>query len=202
MKKLLLLLLTFNFQLVTVVSFAQPINNPEIKRTWNWYFGVGAGLDFSAGAPIAITGGQSASEFSCSSISNASGNLLFYTDGTNVWNKNNQVMPNGISLNGGTNGRVLIVAQPLNDSIYYVFTTRVNPSPYTGFQYSIVNMNLQGGLGDVILKNDTVLLDSWEKIAAVKHANGVDVWITVSEIYTNKIYCYLLTASKLLYIFC
>jgi hypothetical protein len=58
-------------------------------------------------------------------------------------------------------------------------------------------MNLQGGLGDVTVKNDTVLQDSWEKIAAVKHANGVDVWITVSEINTDKIYCYLLTASGL-----
>ena len=190
-----LIVLTYGF------AIAQPINNPDIKRTWNWYFGMGAGLNFSTGTPTVITGSQ-IPDFSCSSISTIFGDLLFYTNGSTVWNKNNQVMPNGTGLNGDAFGRVLIIPQPLNDSIFFVFTTRVNPAPYTGFQYSIVNMNLQGGLGDVILKNDTVLLDSWEKIAAVKHANGVDVWITVSEIYTNKIYCYLLTASKLLYIFC
>ncbi|HWY35904.1 MAG TPA: hypothetical protein VNX68_14775, partial [Nitrosopumilaceae archaeon] len=171
--------------------------SPDIKRTKHWYFGTNAGLDYSGGVPVAVTNGQLQSLISCASISDTSGQFLFYSDGMRVWNKNNQLMSNGTGLNGDYNGRVLIVPKPLNDSLYYVFTTRVNPAPYTGFQYSIVNMKLQGGLGDVIVKNDTVLKDSWERLAAVKHANGTDIWIAVIQMNTNNIYCYLLTATGL-----
>ena len=39
--------------------------------------------------------------YSCASISNANGQLLFYSDGERVWDKNNQLMPNGFGLSGG-----------------------------------------------------------------------------------------------------
>jgi hypothetical protein len=34
----------------------------------------------------------------CATISNSSGQLLFYTDGITVYNRNHQVMPNGTGL--------------------------------------------------------------------------------------------------------
>jgi len=49
----------------------------------HWYFGENAGLDFSSGNPVAITG-QLVTIEGCASIADASGNLLFYTDGTTV----------------------------------------------------------------------------------------------------------------------
>ncbi|HWY33409.1 MAG TPA: T9SS type A sorting domain-containing protein, partial [Nitrosopumilaceae archaeon] len=170
--------------------------SPDIKRTKHWYFGVNAGLDFSGGAPVAVTNGQVVSDNSAS-ISDTSGNLLFYTDGKSVWNKNHQLMPNGTGLNGNSYGKVLIVPQPLNDSIYYIFTTFVHPSPpaLTGFQYSMVNIKLNGGLGNVTIKNNPILDSSWERLTAVKHANGKDVWVAVTKVFTNKIYCYLLTST-------
>src|ERR1039458_6071077 len=108
------------------------VQNPDIKRTYHWYFGSKAGLDFSSGSLIAVTNGQLVSDNSAS-ISDTAGHLLFYTDGISVWNKNHQLMPNGTGLNGDAYGKVVIVPKPLNDSIYYIFYTSVTPPPPPGF---------------------------------------------------------------------
>jgi hypothetical protein len=49
-------------------------------------------LDFSNGAPVALTDRQIDTAEGCATISDANGQLLFYTDGKKVWNKNHQVM--------------------------------------------------------------------------------------------------------------
>jgi hypothetical protein len=66
-----------------------------------------------------------------------------------------------------------------------------------GFCYSIVDMTLDGGNGDVIAKNTTVLdsIPLTEKLAATMHANGQDVWVAVHENYTNAFYAYQVTPS-------
>ena len=53
-----------------------------------WYFGKKAGIDFNNGSVTPITGSLSTNE-GCSSFSDKNGNLLFYSDGINVWNSNN-----------------------------------------------------------------------------------------------------------------
>jgi len=65
-----------------------------------WYFGENAGIDFNSGTPVAISDGQINTREGCSSFSDANGNLLFYSDGTTVWNKNHTPMPNGMGLKG------------------------------------------------------------------------------------------------------
>jgi hypothetical protein len=176
--------------LLTLDLIAQ---NPDIKRTYHWYFGINAGLDFSSGSAVAVTNGQLVSDNSAS-ISDTAGNLLFYTDGKTVWNRNHQQMPNGTGLNGDPYGKEVIVPKPLSDSLYYIFYTLTNAPYYS--EYAIVNMKLHGGLGDVIVKNDTLLNDTCaERIAAVKHTNGKDVWVAIQKLFTNHIYCYLITAT-------
>ena len=60
-----------------------------------WYFGANAGLDFNSGAPVPLTNGQVNTAEGCSAISDSAGNLLFYTDGLWVYNRNHTSMPNG-----------------------------------------------------------------------------------------------------------
>ena len=83
MKRLFLLLLCF-----PLLLFSQ--NEGNI-----WYFGWNAGLDFNSGAPVALTDGQLFTLEGCASISDMNGDLLFYTDGMVVYNKNHVLMPNG-----------------------------------------------------------------------------------------------------------
>jgi hypothetical protein len=196
MKKLIAILFTFHLSLFTL--FAQK----EIKRTWNWYFGNYAGLNFSSGAPVAITNAAMvADDGGVASISDTSGNLLFYTNGQSVWNKNNVIMPNGTGIGAQPylNQNVIIVPQPMNDSIYYIFTDSLYG--YTanypgGFKYSTVNMNLNGGLGDVV-KKEQYLLFNPSKLAGVRCSNDTDIWIVTIRIYTDSFFVYRLTPKGL-----
>ncbi|MCE3279583.1 MAG: hypothetical protein K0S44_1774 [Bacteroidetes bacterium] len=163
-----------------------------------WHFGQNAGLDFNSGAPIPFANSALNHISGTSSISDSNGILLFYTNGITVWNKNNLAMPNGNGLMGHNGSRQgpLIVKQPGNDSIYYIFTTdyRFN-FPQKGFRYSVVNMNLQNGLGDVIQKNTPLLIPATEQQTAIKHCNNTDVWIITHDKDTTAFYSYLLTSS-------
>ena len=70
--------------LISSTSFAQ-------KEAANWYFGDMAGLTFNSGSPVALLNGQLITREGCASISDKDGNLLFYTDGSVVYNKNHQI---------------------------------------------------------------------------------------------------------------
>jgi len=99
----------------------------------NWFFGNGAGLVFNnltgtVTASAAAAGTINTAE-GCSSISDVNGNLLFYTDGRNVWDRNHQIMPNGNYNNGtgllgdpSSTSSALIVPRPGNLYQFYIFT--------------------------------------------------------------------------------
>ena len=76
---------------VSILGFSQ-------AEASHWYFGEGAGLifDLSTDTVTASTAAQNTINTSegCSSIADFNGNLLFYTDGRNVWDKNHNIMPN------------------------------------------------------------------------------------------------------------
>ena len=98
----------------------------EAQRENNiWYFGDKAGLDFNSGNPVNLTDGAINTIEGCASISNPSGQLLFYTDGIKVWNRNHQIMPNGADLSGNSSSTQsgIIVPKPNSNTIYYLFTT-------------------------------------------------------------------------------
>ena len=162
-----------------------------------WYFGNNAGIDFNNGSPVALTNGALSTSEGSASISDASGSLLFYTDGQDVWNKNHDVMPNGSELMGHWSScqSALIVKRPGADSVFYVFTAD-HISGFNGLRYTEVDMNLQNGMGDVTdNKNVPIIASTSEKITAVKHQNNIDYWIIAHSSTDNTIYSFLLTCS-------
>lgn len=170
---------------------------------WNWYFGAHAGLDFSSGYPVPLTNSALSSYEGTSAISDASGQLLFYTNGLEVADASHNLMPNGIGLAGDSSSAqgAIIVQQPMSDSLFYLFNVDYNQSsnsaPGQGFTYSIVDMSLNGGLGDVTVKNEPVRPQVREKITALRHANGVDYWIVIIDWIDDEIYAYLFDANGL-----
>ncbi|MES2555741.1 MAG: gliding motility-associated C-terminal domain-containing protein [Bacteroidota bacterium] len=175
------------------------------KEAWNWQFGDHSGLRFNEGAePVNITSGVNTLE-GTSSISDQNGNLLFYTDGVTVWNRNNQQMPNGVGLMGlsSSTQSALIVRKPGSHNLYYVFTAdgtsgSLNHHMENGYRYSIVDMNLDNGLGDVTdTKNILLYAPSTEKLAAVKQADGVNIWLMTHEWNSSKFRAYSLTCDGL-----
>ncbi|OIQ22106.1 MAG: hypothetical protein BM557_01640 [Flavobacterium sp. MedPE-SWcel] len=114
----------------------------------NWFFGFNAGVQFlEDGTVVALTGGAMSTNEGCSTISDSEGNLLFYTDGRNVWDRNHLLMPNGnYGIGTGLLGDPsstqsgIIVPKKGDPNIYYIFTVdephhdnaAVFPAQFTG----------------------------------------------------------------------
>ncbi len=159
-----------------------------------WAFGNFAGINFNTSSPVPVTTQMSTNEGSAS-ISAPSGKLLFYTDGTTVWDGNNNIMPNGTNLTGtginitaSTTQGTLIVPAPGSITQYYVFSlgNRESSIYFGKLYYSMVDMALNNGLGAVITKGR--LLDSFltEQMTAVT-GNECNIWLLVLS-RTDKIF--------------
>jgi gliding motility-associated-like protein len=183
-------------QLLCLLIFICAQNSFSQKQANFWYFSLNAGLDFTSGSAVPITNGALNTTEGSSSISDASGNLLFYTDGVSVWDKTNTQMPNGFGLLGdvSTTQSALIVPDPGNASKYYIFTL-TDETHSNGFRYSVVDMTLNSGKGDVTVKNSFLKNTTTEKQTAVYHCNGHDVWVMVHEVNTNQFAAFLVTNS-------
>ncbi|GGG42054.1 hypothetical protein GCM10011378_17980 [Hymenobacter glacieicola] len=137
----------------------------------------------------------------CASISDAAGNLLFYTSSVNVWNRNHTLMPNGQALGGHESASqgAAIVRHPANANQYYIFVVDACDNLLRGgLKYSIVDMSRQGGLGEVTTRAVQVPSGSvTEKLTIVPHANGTDSWILVHGWQSNRFLAFQLTANGL-----
>ena len=167
------------------------------KQNHIWYFGTNAGLDFNFQPPKSIYSDMVAYE-GCASIADPNGNLLFYSNGRQIWDRSHQVMPNGSGLLGGESSSqaILLVPLPNSSSIYYAFTTSQSGSDGV-MAYSIIDMNLNGGLGDVVTDFKNIILepDATEQLTSITHANVKDIWIISHRHNTNEFVSYLLTAN-------
>lgn len=179
-----------------------------------WAFGNYAGLDFNHmvnGYPAPIktaishTGGILLE--GCASVCDDNNELLFYTDGTLLWNRLHQPMKNN-----GVYCRVspyttwsitqaaVIVPVPDTAGKYYVFTlSRVESSSkyYPCYlYYSIVDMRLNGGLGGVDTNHNNILLDSalTEKMIAVP-GDHCDIWLITHSQQAAKFHSWHIDAS-------
>lgn len=176
---------------ITVTGFTQ--------RNANWYFGSNAAIKFTSTGPVAVSGSQINSISGCSTISDENGNLLFYTNGLNVWNKNNVVMTNGTGLRSYYYAiqSCIIVPAPGNNNKYYIFTVGDSSTNNNVYCYSVVDMNLQGGLGEVIVKN--VVFDSLSsgRLTASIHKNRTDFWVITNSAFSNTFKAFQLNSNGL-----
>jgi gliding motility-associated-like protein len=176
--------------------FGQPNNN--------WYFGGTAGLTFSstAGQPVPslLLNSVMRADEGSATISNEQGELLFYTNGKTVYNREHEIMANGDDLDGDLSAcqSSLIIPVPGNDSIYYVFTTDAIENDFVGgYRYSIVNINRDGGKGEVISKNNLLWSSCTERLTAARHGNGTDVWVITNDKNSNIFRAWLITCNGL-----
>lgn len=183
--------------MITVMTRAQSFMEQSefIKANSIWNFGEGGGLDFNSGSPVAIaTPGYAPFYGTATLASPQTGALQFYTDGINCYNKNHTIMPNGSALLPGAFPEVgyhgvCIVPFVSDPNKYYIFHTlnvfRESGSgmPGAGYSscdlyYSVVDLTLDGGNGDVVAGSKSILVDSMlaPSIIAVP-GDDCDIWL-------------------------
>lgn len=192
MKRIYLLLMLF-----PIIVFSQGEND-------NWYFGNKAAVNFSGTTPVVINTSQMANvpyiAEAAGTVSDSNGKLLFYTDGINIWNRDNQVMDNGSGLSGHeSTGQLVIVKSLSNPNQYFIF---IGGQFAFGNQirYSIVDMTLGGidssgfPLGRVVDNFKNILVTDYngfgftaEAITVVSSPNG-SMWLLIPN--NQNLYAY------------
>ncbi|MCF8373565.1 MAG: SprB repeat-containing protein [Bacteroidales bacterium] len=175
-------------------------NSPKL-----WYTGGGT-LNWCNsqpnGDPTLIYGGFGGESLAMLSDFNCS--ILCYTDGIVVWDANYNIMINcnmtspGGSLNGDPSSTqsALIIPKPGSTSIFYLFTTDAN-AYLDGLCYSRLDMSMNGGLGDIDAteKNIQLITPCAEKLNAVRHSNGIDIWVVAHAWSSADFVAYLVTSA-------
>jgi len=177
-------------------------SNPELT-----YFG-GTVIDFNI-TPSDIYYEYRDMNFSQvnASICDTAGNLLFYTNGIYIANALNEPMENGMGLAAGPEGipsqgaygyiltqGAIILPAPEHDHLYYLLhadkhlTPSQNSLQSSNLFFSMVDMTLQGGLGEVTIKNNILLSEALDmgRITTTRHANGRDWWLLSRSYGTNQ----------------
>ncbi|WP_438962145.1 gliding motility-associated C-terminal domain-containing protein [Nonlabens sp.] len=172
MKKAILVLLTL------VISFTA---SGQEESSW-WIFGDGAAVEFTpnpqnrSSEPFVVNSGFDQDE-GVGAISDELGNLLFFTDGIRVYNRNGNIMPNGDGLLGNPSSTqsAIVVKAPETPNVYFIVTVGTSGV----LAYSRVEMDLNSGLGDVVpgIKNIILSRGCAEKVAATIQTGSNNAYV-------------------------
>lgn len=166
----------------------------EEQTANQWYFGQNAGIDFNDGASPLDDGAMITPE-GAATISDQNGDLLFYTDGQNVYNRDHQLMSSTLNGSPGATQSAVIVPFGDDNTMYYIFTTREIPGDLRyELYYSVVDMKV-GPNGTVVIENVLLSDNNTERIAAA----GTDAltWVMAHDFGSNGFRAYPVTPEGL-----
>jgi gliding motility-associated-like protein len=185
--------------LITLCILLQQLSASAQGENAVWTMGVGLGLDFNTiGGPSFSSNAIDTWEGSAS-VSDASGNLLFYSDGSNVYDRTHHVMPNGMGLlgNSSTTQGVAIAKLKGSDDLYCLFTLTDLGSKGT-LSYSVIDMSFNGGLGDVEPAYKNVFLRDSLSEKMIIAGDCEQQWVLVHDRRRPKFYAYPIESSRLI----
>lgn len=166
------------------------------KEAANWFFGNQCGLNFintvtrndAAGIPVTgVPTNQSSPMHAvegCFSMSDKDGNLIVFSDGERVYNKNKTLIQSGLKGNYSSTQSGVLIPWPERPGYYIVISNQQHYGYTGGIFYSLFNEAGNGGNGSFSVINIPLQTggyvnasDLYENVAAVKHANGKDYWL-------------------------
>ncbi len=183
-----------------------------------WAFGAYEGLDFNL-KPAQSRRSVAYNHFAIGSVCDSNGKLQFYTEGTNVYDEAGQPMPNGLDITPGTYRFVGSIWTPTGESThgvqiipmpgqygkYYIFSVvgyfervRLGWYIYLGkLYYSVVDMSLNSGNGDIVPGQRGILLDSniAMPLAGVAADQCNAYWLLAHDRYSNTFKSYNVTEA-------
>lgn len=179
MKSICLILINILFYIS--LSIAQ-------KETNNWCISDRYNLSFNSNPPTLTQNTAMYAFKHNASISDADGNLLFYTDGIKVWNRKHEVMPNGSDITAESSitydyivgSKIMVIPSLVDSNIYYLLILN---GYFTNSQYikSIlkfvsIDISKEQGYGDVVIKSQTIS-DSIDNYSVLINQYNNESWI-------------------------
>ncbi|RYD98241.1 MAG: gliding motility-associated C-terminal domain-containing protein [Sphingobacteriales bacterium] len=186
------------------------------QSTWsqgenmNWHYGKNVSVNFGQ-TPLTVNTSQIYTLEGCASVSDANGDLLFYTTGFKIWNKNGVEMPNATGLQG--NGplqpgqtlpagsgykSVQIIKHPGNANQYFVVSGDPQELAVKKLYYHVVDMSLNNGLGDVVAgqKNIEIMSNVSEHLSVFSGTDCKSYWLVApTHNYSNQYYTFKIDAA-------
>jgi hypothetical protein len=170
-----------------------------------WYFGDGSGLDFNPDPtdstaptprPLAAPHTQNIPA-GTNTISDQTGQVLFFTDGQSVWDLNGNLMANGGSIGGDNTASqsVLAVPVPEEQTLFYLFTTQASATGTNEVKFSLVDIKAENptGVGNVVSKDNFLFSPSTEQTAGF--TAGDTTWVMFHELGNNTFRAYPVSAN-------
>lgn len=144
-----------------------------------WYSGSqGTGIRFVDGEPVFDSKSQIGSNIGAVSMSDSSGNLLFYSNGGAFYNKNHEAMEGSKGGVSAYSRDVITLPSQSTTGIYWVYTINMGWID----MYS-VDMNANDGLGKVLLFGRQFPFDGQyaETVTAVKSCENNSYWLITAR---------------------
>ncbi len=181
-----------------IMMAAFPVLAQDLTRQ-NWYYGNSSNairFNRSTNAPSLVTNKAVPFGTGGSAVATdpGNGNLLFYTDGTRVYDAYHQLMPGvtGLAANVTANQPVAITSIPgvANKGKYFIFTNSADFTTGGSISRFVIDMNQFGnaafpaparGAGEGAVTAVTGLSNRSEGMIIVPHANGNDFWLITHQ---------------------
>src|SRR5579872_5198028 len=171
------------FALLTIILFFA--SNTFAQHEYDvWYFGYNLGLDFRKTPPMPLYNGPGYSQEGCTMRGDpVTGEPRIISDGIRIFDRNGTVMPNGSNIisDWSSAQAAIIIPWPCNENKFFVVTTDQQGygGPSRGSHYSVVDLSLNGGLGDVTTKNVLLNSSTDEHLTAIHYPIGEDYWVVL-----------------------
>lgn len=196
-----------------VVTVTNCSLDPKKLDRSNWLFGDYASVSFATGAPVPNNIAISNNTIKCFenavSMSDTLGNLLFYSNGRDLWNSNHVlvnpnsplfgwdlIIPSPNGYNGTSAAGFISFPKPKSPGKYYIVC--VPPAEIKGHfsqgQFAKINYVIYDVVSQTVtpfqsLTNPVInYVASWpnvglsENLTAVPHCNGIDYWLIAKGI--------------------
>lgn len=186
-KKLLLFILTF--------ILSNPESYGQIKSDI-WFFGDRASLVYrndSVFSNNALNGVHF--DEGNGQLNDSDGNIILFSDYDNIYDKFGNVVVSGLGGFSSSTQSSIILRHPENDSFIYVFTNDVFD---IGEGLSFTQLVKRGNSFIVLMKNKTLINRGTEKLNAINHQNGRDIWVTSHSFGDNNFHNFLITKNGLI----
>ncbi len=210
------------FSIGSTIALSQGLNNWWLTGYYSNtepLFG-GAAIQFSGLEVPYVVAHQREMNLSTTvaNISDENGELLFYTNGVFIADRNDSPMPNGNDLNPSfyTNSEGLwglsipqadlVLPASTVDSLFFLIHCTADSITSAGLYYTrylyrtTVNKTLNSGDGDVLLKNEVLYEGALEPggNTLVRHANGRDWWVMTHGSANDEFVSFLITPDSVM----